>query len=146
MSTETITTETPAAAPAAPAAPLSAADLAATGAPAAAPTPEGEAAPAAKKEAAPALAMPGKDATPEEWAAFYGQLGRPETPEGSELPLPEGDDGAFAKQMAPILHKHGVTAAKVPCPRYGQAASWPAAAWSEVYGIELGALFGAARR
>lgn len=39
--------------------------------------------------------------------------------------------------------KHGVTAAKVPCPRYGQAVSWPAAAWSEVYGVELGALFGA---
>ena len=56
------------AAPAAPAAPLSAADLAATDTPAAAPTPEGEAAPAAKDEAAPALAMPGKDATPEEKA------------------------------------------------------------------------------
>ena len=114
MSTEAITTETPAAAPAAPAAPLSAADLAATGAPAAAPTPEGE--------APPAMAMPGKDATPEEWAAFYGQLGRPETPEGYELPLPEGDDGAFAKEMAPILHKHGVTAAQAK----GLAEDWNA--------------------
>lgn len=126
MSTEAITTEAPAAAPAAPAAtpatPLSAADLAATDAPAAAPTPEGEAAPAAKEEAAPALAMPGKDATPEEWAAFYGQLGRPETPEGYELPLPEGDDGAFAKEMAPILHKHGVTAAQAK----GLAEDWNA--------------------
>lgn len=121
MSTEAITTEAPAAAPAAPAAtpatPLSAADLAATDAPAAAPTPEGEAALAAQ-----ALAMPGKDATPEEWAAFYGQLGRPETPEGYELPLPEGDDGAFAKEMAPILHKHGVTAAQAK----GLAEDWNA--------------------
>lgn len=114
MSTEAITPETPAAAPVAPAAPLSAADLAATDTPAAAPTPEGE--------AASALAMPGKDATPEEWAAFYGQLGRPETPEGYELPLPEGDDGAFAKEMAPILHKHGVTAAQAK----GLAEDWNA--------------------
>ena len=66
--------------------------------------------------------MPGKDATPEEWAAFYGQLGRPETPEGYELPLPEGDDGAFAKEMAPILHKHGVTAAQAK----GLADDWNA--------------------
>ena len=127
MSTEAVTTEAPAAAPAAPAAtpatPLSAADLAAADAPAAAPAaPEGEAAPVAKEEAAPALAMPGKDATPEEWAAFYGQLGRPETPEGYELPLPEGDDGAFAKEMAPILHKHGVTAAQAK----GLAEDWNA--------------------
>lgn len=127
MSTEAITTEAPAAAPAAPAAtpatPLSAADLAAADAPAAAPAaPAVAPAPAAKAEAAPALAMPGKDATPEEWAAFYGQLGRPETPEGYELPLPEGDDGAFAKEMAPILHKHGVTAAQAK----GLAEDWNA--------------------
>ena len=125
MSTEAITTEAPSAAPAAPAAtpaaPLSAADLAATDAQAAA-APEAAAAPTATEEAAPALAMPGKDATPEEWAAFYGQLGRPETPEGYELPLPEGDDGAFAKEMAPILHKHGVTAAQAK----GLAEDWNA--------------------
>ena len=57
-----------------------------------------------------ALALPGKDATPEDWAEFYAKIGRPETPDGYDLPLPEGDDGAFAQQMAPILHKHGVTA------------------------------------
>ena len=71
--------------------------------------------------------MPGKDATPEEWAAFYGQLGRPETPEGYELPLPEGDDGAFAKEMAPILHKHGVTAAQAK----GLAEDWNAMAQAQ---------------
>jgi len=37
---------------------------------------------------------------------------------------------------------HDVTPPKVPCPRYGKAVSWPADAWREVYGIELGELFG----
>ena len=125
MTTEATTIEAPAAAPAAPAATppaaLSAADLA--GAPPAAAAPEdGKPAAAAGEDTPPALAMPGKDATPEEWAAFYGQLGRPETPEGYELPLPEGDDGAFAKEMAPVLHKHGVTAAQAK----GLAEDWNA--------------------
>lgn len=37
---------------------------------------------------------------------------------------------------------NGVTAAKVPCPRYGEASAWPAAAWLEVYGVDLAGLFG----
>jgi len=37
---------------------------------------------------------------------------------------------------------HGVTPPKVPCPRYGKAVSWPADAWSEVYGVDLADLFG----
>lgn len=37
---------------------------------------------------------------------------------------------------------HDVTPPKVPCPRYGKAVSWPADAWREVYGIDLGDLFG----
>lgn len=35
-----------------------------------------------------------------------------------------------------------ITAAKVPCPRYGEASAWPAAAWLEVYGVDLAGLFG----
>lgn len=69
-----------------------------------------------------ALTMPGKDATPEQWAEFYGKIGRPETPDAYELPLPEGDDGAFAKEMAPILHKHGITAEQAK----GLAGDWNA--------------------
>lgn len=53
--------------------------------------------------------MPGKDATPEEWSAFYNQLGRPETPDAYELPVPEGDPGEFVKDVAPMLHKAGLT-------------------------------------
>lgn len=57
----------------------------------------------------PALKMPGKDATPEDWSAFYSQIGRPETPEAYELPVPEGDLGEFAKEAAPMMHKAGLT-------------------------------------
>lgn len=53
--------------------------------------------------------MPGKDATPEAWAEFYGKLGRPESPDGYEFPIPEGQDGTFAKTVAPMLHKAGIT-------------------------------------
>ena len=86
--------------------------------------------PAADPAAAPPapLTMPGKDATPEDWSAFYAQIGRPETPEGYELPLPEGDDGAFAKQMAPVLHKHGVSAEQAK----GLAADWNAMVAAQV--------------
>lgn len=38
---------------------------------------------------------------------------------------------------------HDVMPPKVPCPRYGKAVSWPADAWREVYGVDLGELFGA---
>jgi hypothetical protein len=38
---------------------------------------------------------------------------------------------------------HGVTPVKVPCPRYGEAASWPSRAWSDCYDVSLVELFGA---
>lgn len=37
--------------------------------------------------------------------------------------------------------RNGITPVKVPCPRYGEATSWPAGAWQEVYQIDLKALF-----
>jgi len=77
-----------------------------------------------KEPESPALTLPGKDATPEQWAAFYDATGRPETAEAYELPIPEGDDGVFANTMKPILHKHGVTAAQAK----GLAADWNAMA------------------
>lgn len=75
-----------------------------------------------KPEEPSGLKVPGKDATPEEWAEFYAQLGRPEDPDGYELPVPEGDDGSFAKEMAPLLHKHGLSAEQAK----GLAEDWNA--------------------
>jgi len=37
---------------------------------------------------------------------------------------------------------NGVTPVKVPCPRYGEAVSWPARAWSDCYDVSLADLFG----
>lgn len=122
-------------APAAPAAPVAApapapmnavsalmADPSAPAAPVVA-DPAAPASPAAADPAAPApLVMPGKDATPEQWSEFYAAIGRPETPEAYELPVPEGDTGEFAKEMAPILHKHGISAEQAK----GLAADWNA--------------------
>jgi hypothetical protein len=42
------------------------------------------------------------------WDGVWGRLGRPEKPEGYELPLPQGDDGAFAKTAAGWFHANGV--------------------------------------
>ena len=84
-------------------------------APATEPTTPEAAAPAleAKTDAPDAepgpLVMPGKDATPEQWGEFYKQVGRPDAPEGYELPVPEGDDGAFAKQASGWMHEAGLS-------------------------------------
>lgn len=82
--------------------------------PAAAPAPAPAAAPAAAAPAAgdppaadpaaaaaePVVKLPGKDATPEQWAEFYKAVGAPDTPEAYALPVPEGADGEFAKTAA----------------------------------------------
>lgn len=100
----------PAAAPAAPDAPATnngapSADQP-TGVPANELQTQGEQAPDAPK--VDAVTMPGKDATPEEWAAFYEKL-RPENADAYELPVPEGDDGAFAKEASAWLHESGLS-------------------------------------
>jgi hypothetical protein len=48
----------------------------------------------------PALTLPAKDAPPEAWAEFYKAIGAPDKAEAYELPVPEGEDGAFAKTAA----------------------------------------------
>lgn len=46
----------------------------------------------AAKNDPPAVKRPGKDATPEEWSAFYKSIGAPEAATDYEVTLPEGDD------------------------------------------------------
>lgn len=46
------------------------------------------------------------------WKAFYSKLGRPENAAGYELPIPDGDDGAFAKTAAEWFHEAGLTPAQ----------------------------------
>lgn len=97
----------PAAPAPAPAAPNAAAELLG-GAPAPAPAP-GAPAPADPNAAGEAaLKLPGKDATPEQWAEFYKVIGAPEKAEDYKLPVPEGDDGAFAKTAAEWFKDAGI--------------------------------------
>ena len=55
------------------------------------------------------VVLPKEDAAPEDWAAFYNRLGRPESPDGYKLPVPDGDAGAFAKDAAQWFHEAGLT-------------------------------------
>lgn len=42
------------------------------------------------------------------WEGVWNRLGRPEKPEDYELPVPEGDDGEFAKLASQWFHAAGV--------------------------------------
>jgi hypothetical protein len=48
---------------------------------------------------------------PKAWNEVYTRLGRPEKADGYKLPVPEGQDGAFAKTAAEWFHEAGVTQA-----------------------------------
>lgn len=54
------------------------------------------------------VVIPKDDATPEEWNAYYNKIGRPESPENYELPMPDGDSGEFASQMSKLFHDAGI--------------------------------------
>lgn len=51
-------------------------------------------------EAPKSVTIPGKDAKPEDWTKYFDDIGAPKTADAYELPVPEGQDGAFAKQAA----------------------------------------------
>lgn len=53
-------------------------------------------------------ALPGAEDA-DGWNSLYTKLGRPESAEGYELPLPEGDDGSFAKQTSEWMHAAGLS-------------------------------------
>jgi len=55
------------------------------------------------------ILAPKSDDDAEGWSAVYNRLGRPESADKYELPVPEGDDGSFAQAVAPVLHDLGLT-------------------------------------
>lgn len=65
--------------------------------------------------ASKALVPPGHDAGPQDWDAFYGKLGRPQTPDGYEFSLPEGVpadmpyDDTLKTQFQVWAHEAGLT-------------------------------------
>jgi hypothetical protein len=62
-----------------------------------------------------ALTLPGENATPEDWNAFYAKVGRPEKAEGYEFKLPDGlpqdmpYDGKMAELSKVWAHEAGLT-------------------------------------
>lgn len=55
------------------------------------------------------ILAPKSDDDADGWNALYNRLGRPESADKYELPVPEGDDGSFAQAAAPVLHELGLT-------------------------------------
>lgn len=56
------------------------------------------------------LAMPKDENDAEGWGKVYDALGRPKTATDYKLPVPEGQDGAFAKVASEVMHKAGLSA------------------------------------
>lgn len=54
------------------------------------------------------LTLPGDD-KPESWAPVYDRLGRPKTVDEYQLPVPEGDNGEFAKTASGWFHENGIS-------------------------------------
>lgn len=60
------------------------------------------------------IALPGKDAKPDEWGAVWNKLGRPEAPDKYQFPKVEGVemDKAKVDAVAKLMHETGVTQAQ----------------------------------
>ena len=50
-------------------------------------------------------------------------------------------DGQFWRNLKRWCDSHGITAAKVVDPRWGEVRAWPAEAWKEVQGVDLASIF-----
>tara|TARA_R110000803_G_scaffold27832_3_gene64774 strand:- start:1406 stop:2260 length:855 start_codon:yes stop_codon:yes gene_type:complete len=58
------------------------------------------------------VVLPGPDADEASMSEFYGKLGRPETADAYDLPVPEGQDGSTAEWASGVFHKYGLTPAQ----------------------------------
>lgn len=54
------------------------------------------------------ITIPKDEADADGWKAVYAKLGAPETPDGYDLPVPDGQSPDFAKQAAAWFHEAGV--------------------------------------
>lgn len=64
---------------------------------------------AATTTAPPGLTLPGKDATPADWGAYYKAISAPDAAAlAAELPVPEGTDKAFATEAATQMAEVGL--------------------------------------
>lgn len=55
------------------------------------------------------LKLPKDENDKDGWGKIYERLGRPEKPEGYQLPTPEGDDGEYANFISKVMHDLGIT-------------------------------------
>ncbi|WP_312836636.1 hypothetical protein [Pantoea sp.] len=62
-----------------------------------------------QQAAEPFLAALPEEGDAEGWGGVWSKLGKPESAEGYELPLPEGDSGEFMKTSAEWMHKANLT-------------------------------------
>ena len=58
------------------------------------------------------IRIPKADSTPEDMAAFFGKIGRPETPDKYEITPPEGQDKSFSEWAKGTFHRANLTAAQ----------------------------------
>lgn len=56
------------------------------------------------------ILAPKSDDDTEGWNSLYNRLGRPESADKYELPVPEGQDRSFAEAFAPVMFEAGLTA------------------------------------
>jgi hypothetical protein len=74
------------------------------------------------------ILAPKSDDDADGWSAVYDRLGRPESADKYDLPVPEGDDGSFAQAVAPVLHELGLTSKQAK-----GLAEW----WNETSGARI---------
>jgi hypothetical protein len=55
------------------------------------------------------VVLPGPDADETAMGEFYTKLGRPEKPDGYELPVPDGDDGRMSEWAKGVFHEAGLS-------------------------------------